>query len=200
MIECNVYLNKPRELDGKKVYARFSNAFVELETNHVFAAVPEDRAASEFASTLSGRVRNNQTGKIYECAHDVEDSPCTYTEVFPNPRQLSEIQKLNYGGGGYLYTFNCNPYPTWDGTKTYMKGDRVISYASGKGKPRVYESEIDNNKGVACNIYGWDMLIPYIPEFPEPDYVTIEEFNAIIDEIAAEKAEAEAETDGGESA
>ena len=44
------------------------------------------------------------------------------------------------------------------------------------------------------------MLTPYIPEFPEPDYVTIEEFNAIIDEIAAEKAEAEAEADGGENA
>lgn len=198
MIECNVYLNKPREFDGKKVYARFSNAFVEMATDHVFASVPEDRAASEFASTLSGRVRNDQTGIVYEIAHDVEDSPYTYTEVFPNPRQLSEINKNNYGEGGYLYTFNCNPYPWYDWTKTYMKGDRVISSAS--GRPRVYESEIDNNKGVACNIYGWDMLTPYIPEFPEPDYVTIEEFNAIIDEISAEKAEAEAEADGGENA
>lgn len=199
MIECNVYLNKPRELDGKKVYARFSNAFVDMANDHVFASVPEDRSASEFASTLSGRVRNDQTGVIYECAHDVEDSPYTYTEVFPNPRQLSEITKNN-NGNGMFYTLNINPYPTWDGTKTYMKGDRVISSAS--GKPRVYESEIDNNKGVACNIYGWDMLTPYIPEFPEPDYVTIEEFNAIIDEIAAEKAEAEAEAeaDGGENA
>ena len=44
------------------------------------------------------------------------------------------------------------------------------------------------------------MLTPYIPEFPEPDYLTIEEFNAIIDEIAAEKAEAEAEANGGENA
>lgn len=186
MIECNV-LNNARALDGKKVYTRFSNAFVEMETNHVFAAVPEDRAASEFASTISGRVRNDQTGKIYEIAHDVEDAPYTYTEVFPNPRQLSEIQKLNYGAGGYYYAFNCNPYPSYHGTKTYMKGDRVISDAS--GRPRVYESEIDNNKGVACNIYGWDMLTPYIPEFPEPDYVTIEEFNAIIDEMATEQAE-----------
>ena len=195
MIECNVYLNKPRELDGKKVYARFSNAFVEMATDHVFASVPEDRDASEFATTLSGRVRNDQTGVIYECAHDVEDSPYTYTEVFPNPRQLSAITKDNYGSG-MLCTLNINPYPMFDWTKTYMKGDRVIYFES--KKHRVYESEIDNNKGVACNIYGWDMLTPYIPEFPEPDYVTIEEFNAIIDEIAAEKAETEA--DGGENA
>lgn len=197
MIECNVYLNKPREFDGKKVYARFSNAFVEMATDHVFASVPEDRDASEFATTISGRVRNDQTGVIYECAHDVEDSPYTYTEVFPNPRQLSAIAKDNYGSGT-LCTLNINPYPTFDWTKTYMKGDRVIYFES--KKPRVYESDFDDNKGNTPNVYGWTMILPYIPDHPTPDYVTIEEFNAIIDEIAAEKAEAEAETDGGENA
>ena len=193
MIECNVYLNKPRELDGKKVYARFSNAFMEKETNHVFAEIPEDRDASEFASTLSGRVRNDQTGVIYECAHDVEDSPYTYTEVFPNPRRICAFDNT-----GMAISMNTKPYPNYSTVKTYKKGDRVLSNAAGNW--RVHESEFDDNTGNPPNIYGWDMLTPYIPEFPEPDYVTIEEFNAIIDEIAAEKAEAEAEADGGENA
>lgn len=194
MIEKNAYMGKARTLDGKMVYARFSNAFVEIETGHLFAEIPEDRTASEFGNTLSGRIRNDQTGKIYEVAHDVEDAPYTYTEVFPNPRQLSEIQKHNYGAGGYLYTFNYAPYPSYDSAKTYKKGDRVIY----SGTWRVYESDFDDNKGNTPNAYGWTMLLPYIPDHPEPDYVTIEEFNAIIDEMAAEQAEAEA--DGGENA
>lgn len=195
MIECNVYMNKPRTLDGKNVYTRFSNAYVEKETKHVFAEIPEDRTASEFAATMSGKVRNDQTGVVYETAHDVEDAPYTYTEVFPNPRQICEFKFINTGGGGY-YTLDTNPYPTYDSTKTYSKGEKVIF--TGMSRVRVYESEFDGNKGNSPDLYGWDMLTPYIPEFPEPDYVTIEEFNAIIDEMAAEQAEAEA--DGGENA
>ncbi len=187
MIECNVYMNKPRTLDGKNVYARFSNAYVEKETKHVFAEIPEDRTASEFAATMSGKVRNDQTGVVYEIAHDVEDAPYTYTEVFPNPRQICEFKIINTGGGGY-YTLDTNPYPTYDSTKTYSKGEKVI-YQGAFTNARVYESDFDENTGNDPAFYGWTMLLPYIPEHPELEYVTIEEFNAIIDEMAAEQAE-----------
>ena len=190
MIEKNAYMGKARTLDGKVVYARFSSAYVEMETRHVFADVPEGRSASEFAHTLSGKVRNDQTGAVYETAHDVEDAPYTYTEVFPNPRQLSEYSLVS----GY-YRMNTNPYPDYSAGTTYKKGDRVIY--NGSGNPRVYESDFDENKGNTPTVYGWTMLIPYIPDHPAPDYVTIEEFNAIIDEMAAEQAEAEAEAEAG---
>lgn len=191
MIECNVYLNKPRELDGKKVYARFSNAFVEKATLHVFTEIPEGREASDFLGTMSGMIRNDQTGVIYQTAHDVEDAPYTYTEVFPNPRQLSEYMNVS----GMFYRMNTKPYPDYSSVKTYKKGDRVLSHVA--GNQRVYESEFDDNTGNPPNIYGWDMVTPYVPDYPEPDYVTIEEFNAIIDEMAAEAA-AEAEQTEGE--
>ena len=128
MIECNVYLNKPRELDGKKVYARFSNAFMEKETNHVFAEIPEDRDASEFASTLSGRVRNDQTGVIYECAHDVEDSPYTYTEVFPNPRRICAFDNT-----GMAISMKTKPYPEHATAKTYEKATGSSQMTQGRG-------------------------------------------------------------------
>ena len=186
MIECNVYMNKSRTLDGKKVYARFSKAFMEKETNHVFAEIPEDRTESDFIATFSGKIRKDQTGEVYGVAHDVEDAPYTYTEVFPDPRRICAFDNT-----GTAISMNTRPYPTYYYSRTYNKGDRVVD--AGAGNIRVYESEFDNNKGNPPNIYGWEMLTPYIPEQPEIEYVTIEEFNAIIDELAAEQ------TDGGES-
>lgn len=187
MINCNNFRG-PRTIDGKQVKTRFSTAYMEIETHKLFPEIPEGREAADFASTLAGRVRNDQTGKIYECAHDVEDAPYTYTEVFPNPRQLSEITMTN-GGGGAIARLNTCPYPKYDWHVTYAKGDKVCY------ENRIWESDFDDNSDNTPNIYGWSYYNLFIEEYPEPDYVTIEEFNAIIDEMAAEAAGAE-QTEG----
>ena len=191
MISCNNF-KAPRTVDGKQVKTRFSTAYMEMETHKIFSEIPEGREAAEFASTLSGRVRNDQTGAVYECAHDVEDAPYTYTEVFPNPRQLSEINMANYGGE-YNAHLNTRPYPDYASNVTYAQGDKVF-YDN-----RIWESDFDENLGNNPNTYGWSYYQLFVEEYPEPDYVTIEEFNAIIDEMAAEAAaEAEAEQAEGE--
>ena len=186
MINCNNF-KSPRTVDGKQVKTRFSTAYMEMATHKLFPEIPEEREAADFASTLSGRVRNDQTGAVYECAHDVEDAPYTYTEVFPNPRQLSEITMTNIGGG-YLAQLNTRPFPDYKMNTTYAQGDKVF-YDN-----RVWESDFDENLGNTPTIYGWSYYQLFLEEYPEPDYVTIEEFNAIIDEMAAE-----AEQAGGES-
>ena len=183
MINCNNF-KAPRAVDGKQVKTRFSTGYMEIETHKIFSEIPEGREASEFASTLSGMVRNDQTGAVYEIAHDVEDAPYTYTEVFPNPRQLSEINMTNYGRG-YYATLNTRPYPDYKSNVTYAQGDKVF-YDN-----RVWESDFDENLGNTPTIYGWSYYQLLLEEYPEPEYVTIEEFNAIIDEIAAETAETE---------
>lgn len=189
MINCNNF-KAPRTVDGKQVKTRFSTGYMEIETHKIFSEIPEGREASDFASTLSGRVRNDQTGAVYECAHDVEDAAYTYTEIFPNPRQLSEITMSNVGGG-FLAKLNTCPYPGYNSNTTYAQGDKVF-YDN-----RVWESDFDDNVGNTPNIYGWSYYQLFLEEYPEPDYVTIEEFNAIIDEMAAEAA-AEAEQTEGE--
>lgn len=190
MIECRIYKQKPRDVDGKNVCIRTSSSYVEIETHHIFAEIPEGRVESEFADTLSGCVRCDQTGAVYEIAHDVEDAPYTYTEVFPNPRQLSEITFSSVVGGATA-RLNTKPYPDYKSNATYAKGDRVIS--SLYGNERVYESDFDDNTGNPPNLYGWTMIMPFLEDYPEPEFVTIEEFNAIIDEMAAEE-----QAEGGE--
>ena len=179
MIKCNNFKG-PRTVDGKQVKTRFSTAYMEIETHKLFAEIPEGRTASDFASTMSGRVRNDQTGAVYECAHDVEDAPYTYTEVFPNPRQLSEINISNMPGG-FLAVLNTRPYPDYHSNVIYAHGDKVFS------DNRVWESDFDDNTGNNPTIYGWSYYELFLEEYPEPEYVTIEEFNAIIDEMAAEQ-------------
>ena len=185
MINCNNFRG-PRTVDGKQVKTRFSTGYVEIETHKIFPEIPEGRAAADFASTLAGRVRNDQTGAIYECAHDVEDADYTYTEVFPNPRQLSEIT-IAAGGGGDIARLNTCPYPDYHSNITYAQGDKVF-YDN-----RVWESDFDDNIGNTPNIYGWSYYKLFIEEYPELEYVTIEEFNAIIDEMAAEAEQTEGE-------
>ena len=162
-------------------------AYMEIETHKIFSEIPEEREDSDFASMLSGRVRNDQTGVIYECAHDVEDAPYAYTEVFPNPRQLSEIT-IAAGGVGSIARLNTCPYPDYNSNISYAQGDKVF-YDN-----RVWESDFDENVGNTPTIYGWSYYQLFLEEYPEPEYVTIEEFNTIIDEMAAE-----AEQAGGES-
>lgn len=191
MIHCNNFKGA-RTCDGKQVKTRHSIAYVEIETHKIFSEIPDGREAVDFASTLSGKVRNDQTGAVYECAHDVEDAPYTYTEVFPNPRQLSEINMANYGGG-YNAHLNTRPYPDYASNVTYAQGDKVF-YDN-----RVWESDLDENLGNNPNTYGWSYYQLFVEEYPEPEYVTIEEFNAIVDEMAAEAAaEAEADQTEGE--
>ena len=183
MINCNNF-KSPRTVDGKQVKTRFPTAYVEIATHKIFSEIPEGREASDFATTLSGKARKDQTGEVYETAHDVEDAPYTYTEVFPNPRQLSEIIMSNYGGG-YLARLNTCPYQDYKSNIAYNKGDKVF-YDN-----RVWESDFDENLGNTPTIYGWSYYQLFLEEYPEPEYVTIEEFNTIIDEMAAESAEAE---------
>ena len=191
MIRCSNF-KQSRTVDGKQVKTRHSVAYMEMETHKVFSEIPEGREAADFVSTLSGRVRNDQTGEVYEIAHDVEDATYTYTEVFPNPRQLSEINMSN-NGGGYSAQLNTRPYPDYHSNVTYAQGDKVF-YDN-----RVWESDLDENLGNTPTTYGWSYYQLFLEDYPEPEYVTIEEFNAIIDEMAAEAAaEAEADQTEGE--
>lgn len=176
MIERNPY-GGPRAVDGKQVYAILSSAHMEKATGLIVSELAEDAVAADYAS-MFGHVRNDQTGVVYEVAHELEDSEATYTEVFPDPRDLSEIVI----SGSYV-SFNKNVYPFYSASKTYAKGDRVVykdtTYTSGFA--RTYESDFDDNTGNTPSLYGWT-VIEYGYDWVEPRYVTIEEFNQIITE------------------
>ena len=177
MIQRNKYMGKPRERDGKQVYAILSSAYMEKATGLIVSELAEDAVVADYV-TASGHVRNDQTGVVYETAHELEDSEATYTEVLPDPRDLSEIVI----SGSYV-SFNKNVYPFYSALKTYAKGDRVVYkdavYTSGFA--RTYESDFDDNTGNTPSLYGWT-VIEYGYDYVEPRYVTIEEFNQIITE------------------
>lgn len=184
MIQRNKYMGKPRERDGKQVYAILSSAYMEKATGLIVSELAEDAVAADYVTAL-GHVRNDQTGVVYEVAHELEDSEATYTEVFPNPRDLSEIVI------GTSVQFNKNVYPSYSGSKTYAKGDRVVYkdavYTSGFA--RTYESDFDDNTGNIPSLYGWT-VVEYGYDWVEPRYVTIEEFNQIIiEENGSQEAE-----------
>lgn len=98
------------------------------------------------------RLRCDQTGHIYLNAHDVQDSPYTYTEVV-KMIDPTDVPRFVYG-------------------QEYSKGDRVVE--SGK----IWESYIDNNVNMtpSTQIWGWDEVwpMPYFEE-KEPIWIAVQE-------------------------
>lgn len=158
MIETNLYRTRTR--DGVKVYTRFSIAYVEKATLKFVSEIPEGAAEADYQMVFSGRLRQDDTGIIYECAHDVEDAAHTYTEVFPDPADASEWN------GNYIPQFTV--HKTYKSTETYAEGDICIS------NNKTYQSDFDDNIGNSPSIYGWTEILPYV-EKVEPTYKTLEE-------------------------
>lgn len=156
MITSNVF--RTRQRDGVVVLVKTSKAYIEKETLKYFSEVPEGRAESEFNTTFCGHVRCDQTGDIYEIVHVPEESPYTFTEVFPDP-----ACSVNTGTTVFFHK-----YPSYNGTLTYHKGD-IVTYTG-----KTYECEEDELKGVAPDIWGWDEILPRIEE-TEHVYKTLAE-------------------------
>ena len=150
MINCNPL--KVRARDGKQVYTRFSTCYLEVATGKIVGERPEGAAETAYPSYGTGpKLRKDQTGEMYETAHDVEDSPNTYTEMIPNPDEITEF----INGGTYVRA-SIDVYPTWKTATAYNEGDRV-TYSG-----RTYESDFDGNQGNQPNIYGWTEILPYV--------------------------------------
>ncbi len=160
-----------RKKDGVKILIRTSAAFINKETLEILSELPEGATESDYASFNAGRVRKDQTGDIYEIAHDVEDSENTYTEVFPTPDSYCELKITNPYAGVYSCYVNKNMYPDYVSTKTYNKGD-MVTY-----KNMEWISELDDNTGNTPNLYGWDLYLPFV-ETRKQEYKTLEELNA----------------------
>ena len=163
---------KTRECDGKKVYARYSEFYVGIEEPHrYYAEVPEGEDASGYAHSFSGRIKQDQTGLIYEIAHDVEDAPYTYTEVYPDPRYVTEFTIGSYTTSDSYCRVNFNKYPAYNAKTTYKKGD-IVTTSSPEAKTWIcVEDEVT---GISPDVWGWDEYLPYI-EVNEPVYKTMEE-------------------------
>lgn len=164
MIETNLY--KTRTRDGVKVYTRFSMAYVELATMKYVSEIPEGASESDYAYCFSGHLRQDDTGVIYECAHDVEDSAHTYTEVFPDPADACEWEVKS--ANGYYARPVFNAHKAYNSTETYAAGD-IRTYNN-----KTYQSDFDDNTGNTPDVYGWTEILPYV-EKVEPTYKTLEE-------------------------
>ena len=164
----NEVLLRTRNSDGKKIYTRFSTSYIESGTHKFYSEIPEGRTETDFATSFYTKVRCDQTGVIYDTAHDVEDAPYTYTEVFPDPNP-TEFIETGTGTSSLQIRVSYDKYKTYNKTETYAKGD--IRTYSGK----TYISELDDNLGNDPKIYGWDEYLPYV-ETRKPEYKTLEEW------------------------
>ena len=168
MIECNPLLGgNGRTRDGVKVFTRFSKAWIIKATMEIVLEEPIGMPAADYTGVSAGRLRCDQTGKIYGMAHDIEDAPYTYTEVFPTPESYSEITFNTYGS-----TFNTHVYPTYKAAETYSEGD-IVTYNN-----YTWISEFDDNTGnTPTNLWGWSVYLPYVEE-RDVVYKSLEEMAA----------------------
>ena len=157
MIEANLLRTRTR--DGVKVYAHYSMAYIEKATNKFVSEIPAGASESDYQMTFCGCLRQTGTGKLYEIAQDVEDSPNTYDEVFPDPADAS-----CWNTYGPIFSV----YPEYKASEEYSEGDKTVY----DGKTWI--SDFDNNTGNTPNVYGWSEYLPYI-EKVEPTYKTLEE-------------------------
>lgn len=175
-------LLKTRARDGVNVYTRHSTAYVEISTHKYFSEIPEGREEADFATTFV-KVRNDQTGVVYDIAHDVEGAPYTYTEVFPdpNPELLTEWEVVSSAGIGCMAP-RYYLYPAYNAQVTYYQGDRV-NY-----NDKTYECEEEELTGWAPDVCGWNEILPYV-EYKEYGYLSLAE----IEELYPDDAPAEVE-------
>lgn len=151
-----------RKKDAVKILIRTSRCWINKTTFEIVTELPIDADVSEwYEKANGGRLRKEETGDVYEIAHDVEDSPYHYVEVFPTPESYCEITSP-------YYNWDFNLYPTYKGTVTYAKGDRV-TYNNME-----WESDFDDNIGNTPNIWGWSLVVPYV-ERRDVQWATLEE-------------------------
>lgn len=165
MIECNKICTRTR--DEVEVYARFCNGYVEKETHKYFSEIPEGRAESEFYTFMRGRIRQEETGLIYNTAHDIDPLPYTYTELYPDPADAVEWYDATTTAATYTFPV-FNVYPTYRGTVTYHRGDIVVHNS------KEWICDVDESTGVNPDVYGWDEYKNYV-ETVEPVYKTLAE-------------------------
>ena len=153
--------------DGVEIKIITAKCYINRETHEFVSVLPENAVEAEWAE-LSGRVRKDQTGEIYEIAHDVQDASYTYTEVYPSKDSYSEILFTNYGTG-YMALANYNLYPVYSAYVTYSEGD-IVTYDN-----QEWISEMNDNTGNnPKNGIGWTSYLPYL-EKREVEWKTLEE-------------------------
>lgn len=153
--------------DGIEIKIITAKCYINRETHEFVSVLPEDAVETEWAE-LSGRVRKDQTGEIYEIAHDVQDASYTYTEVYPSKDSYSEISFANYGTE-YRANANYNLYPVYSAYTTYSEGD-IVTYDN-----QEWISEMNDNTGNnPKNGIGWTSYLPYL-EKREVEWKTLEE-------------------------
>ena len=153
--------------DGVEIKIITAKCYINRETHEFVSVLPENAVEAEWAE-LSGRVRKDQTGEIYEIAHDVQDASYTYTEVYPSKESYCEMIFPNYGGE-YVTRVDRNLYPTYKAAATYSEGD-IVGYGN-----QEWISEINDNTGNnPQHGIGWTSYLPYI-EKREVEWKTLEE-------------------------
>ena len=171
-IQCNELLTRAR--DGVKIYTRFSHAYYYAPEGKWASEIPEGADPADYHLHFYGKLRCDQTGELFETAHDVEGSERTYTEVFPDLSRASTIEITSNA-----INLRYHDYPEWDPAKTYAKGDIVV-FQTGLEPYRTIVSDFDDNLG--CNTaygWGWSTLMPIaVDHSDEIEYKTIEEWEA----------------------
>ena len=164
MINCNTVGTKK---------SRYSTAYVRRSDNHYFSELPEDATESDYAAILCGRVRCDQTGVIYETAVDAEDAPWTYTEVFPDPVDISEWVQT-YNNPDYFRSPRFYDYSIYNSSTTYTEGDIVVNPGSGDGPHWTWICTEESVQGFEPPQWGFEEYMPYI-NVREPTYKTLAE-------------------------
>ena len=157
-----------RKKDDVKIKITRGEGWVKKDTLEYFSEIPEGEDSTNYGK-LTTRVRKDQTGEIYEIAHDVQDADYTYTELFPTRDSYSEITFAQYAAGLFTAVVNYNLYPTYKAATTYSEGD-IVTYNNHE-----WISDMDDNTGNQPNNgIGWSEYLPYI-ETREVEWKTLEE-------------------------
>lgn len=160
-----------RKKDDVKIKIITAECFINMNTGEYLSAMPEDADATEFAkewAKLRGAVRKDQTGEVFETAHDVQDATYTYTEVYLSKDSYCEMV-FSKNTDWYSAIVYQNLYPNYEAAKTYSEGDIVV-YSNHE-----WISDMNDNTGNQPNNgVGWSEYLPYI-ETREVEWKTLEE-------------------------
>ena len=174
MIQCNPL--KKRQVDGKQMYTRFAQGYLRKSDYRMFSELPESAEPSDYASLGSTlRVRCDQTGQIYEIAQDPEDTTHTYTEMFPDPADVSEWDIYQVSGTNDYYAVpRFYDYPKYKADTEYHQGDILVAPDTNFGLKVTYICDEESIQGVDPAIWGFSEYLPYI-NIRTPRYKTLAE-------------------------
>lgn len=174
MIQCNPL--QIRQVDGKQMYTRFAQGYLRKSDYRMFSELPEGADESDYASLGSClRVRCDQTGKVYEIAQDPEDTTHTYTELFPDPADVSEWEINPVSGTTDYYAIpRYYDYPQYKADTEYHQGDILVAPNAYVGLKVTYICDVESIQGVEPGIWGFSEYLPYI-NVRTPRYKTLEE-------------------------